>query len=77
VQVLDGGHETPATTVLDAEYDEVLDMPSDSAVPIVLAAALSGIFVMLLTGHWTTALVFAGLSLAVVAAWHWKEPERA
>src|SRR4051812_8696243 len=27
--VLDEGHETPATSVLDAEWDEILDMPSD------------------------------------------------
>jgi cytochrome c oxidase subunit 1/cytochrome c oxidase subunit I+III len=73
--VLDRGHETPASTAVDAEFDEVLEMPSDSALPITLALALSGIFVMLLTGHWTTALVFAGLSLVVVAAWHLHEPE--
>jgi cytochrome c oxidase subunit I+III len=73
--VLDRGHETPASTPVDAKFDEVLEMPSNSALPITLALAMSGIFVMLLTGHWTTALVFAGLSLLVVAAWHLHEPE--
>src|SRR4051794_12923336 len=38
--VLDEGHETPATSVLDAEWDEILDMPSDSPWPILLAAAI-------------------------------------
>jgi cytochrome c oxidase subunit I+III len=76
-RTLEEGHETPATTTLDAEFDEILDMPSDSWAPLLLAASLSAIFVMLLTGHWTTALVFAGLAAAVLAAWHWKEPQEA
>jgi hypothetical protein len=75
--VLAEGHETVATTSLDAELDEILDMPSDSALPITLALALSGIFVMLLLGHWTTALVFLGLSALIVAAWHLHEPQEA
>jgi cytochrome c oxidase subunit I+III len=74
---LEAGHETPASTTLDARLDEVLEMPSDSWAPVSLAAALSGIFVMLLTGHWTTALVFGGLAVAALVAWHWKEPEEA
>jgi cytochrome c oxidase subunit 1/cytochrome c oxidase subunit I+III len=75
--VLDEGHETPATTPLDAELEDVLEMPSDSALPITLALALAGVFVMLLTGHWTTALVFLGLCAVVLAAWHIHEPEEA
>jgi cytochrome c oxidase subunit 1/cytochrome c oxidase subunit I+III len=74
-RTLEAGHETPATTILDADFDEILDMPSDSWAPLLLAVSLSAIFVMLLTGHWTTALVFAGLAAAVLAAWHWKEPQ--
>jgi cytochrome c oxidase subunit I+III len=72
---LEQGHETPATTTLDAELDEILHMPSDSPWPILLASALAGVFVMLLTRHVTTALVFAGACGAVLAAWHWHEPE--
>ncbi|MGI8623087.1 MAG: cytochrome c oxidase subunit I [Solirubrobacteraceae bacterium] len=71
------GHETPATTTLDADLDEVLDMPSDSPWPILLATALTLVFVFLLVGHWTTALVFVGACAAVIAAWHWHEPESA
>ena len=52
-------------------------MPSDSWLPLLLAAALSLIFVMLLTGHWITAIVFGGLAAAVLASWHWKEPQAA
>jgi cytochrome c oxidase subunit I+III len=71
--VLDTGHETPATTVVDGELDEVLDMPSDSPWPLAVAAGLAFVFTFLLTGHWTTALVFAGTAAAAAAAWHWKE----
>ena len=74
---LERGHETPATTTLDADLAEVLDMPSDSPWPILLAGALAGIFVMLLTGHVVTALVFAGLCGAILAAWQAEEPEEA
>jgi cytochrome c oxidase subunit 1/cytochrome c oxidase subunit I+III len=77
VLTLEQGHETQATTTLDANLDEVLEMPSDSPYPILLAAALSGVFVMLLTGHWTTALVFVALVAVVVVAWHRKEPQEA
>jgi cytochrome c oxidase subunit I+III len=76
-QVLERGHETPATTVLDADYDETLEMPAASPWPPLLALALAAVVVMLLLGHWTTAVVFAGAALAVIAAWHWKEPEAA
>jgi cytochrome c oxidase subunit 1/cytochrome c oxidase subunit I+III len=72
--VLEQGHQTPATTVLDADSLEVLDMPSHSPWPLLLAAALALVFVMLLTGHWTTALVFAGTCAVVLALWHREEP---
>ncbi len=71
--VLDEGHQTPASTVVDGELDEVLDMPSDSPWPITLAGFLALVFVFLLTGHWTTALVFAGAVAVVLGAWHWRE----
>jgi cytochrome c oxidase subunit 1/cytochrome c oxidase subunit I+III len=73
--VLDDGHETPATSVLDANWDEVLDMPSDSPWPIVTALMMSGVFAMLLTGHLVAMCVFLGLFALAVAAWHGVEPE--
>ena len=75
--VLDHGHETPATTAVDATWEETLEMPADSPWPILLAAALALVFVFLLTGHWTTALVFAGAGAAVLVAWHSQEPQQA
>jgi cytochrome c oxidase subunit 1/cytochrome c oxidase subunit I+III len=75
--VLDEGHETPASTVLDADFDEVLDMPSESWAPIALAVAVSGIFVTLLLSHWVAAAAWGAVALAVVAAWHTVEPQEA
>jgi cytochrome c oxidase subunit I+III len=71
--VLAEGHQTPASTVVDAHLDEVLDMPSDSPWPIALAFTLALVFVFLLTGHWTTAVAFAGTAALVLGAWHWRE----
>ena len=76
-QVLESGHETPASTVLDAQFDEVLEMPSESWAPIGLAAALAVVFVMLLLAHWVMAAVFAGVGGLVLVAWHAKEPQQA
>jgi heme/copper-type cytochrome/quinol oxidase subunit 3 len=73
--VLAEGHQTPATSVVDGELDEVLDMPSDSPWPIALAGMLGLVTVFLLTGHWTTAVVFAGAGAVIVAAWHWTEAD--
>jgi cytochrome c oxidase subunit 1/cytochrome c oxidase subunit I+III len=73
--VLEEGHETPATTVLDARLDEVLEMPAESGWPVVLALCLTLVFVLLLTGHYLVAGGFAALGLVVLAAWHTKEPE--
>ena len=73
--VFDGGHETPAATVVDAVPDEVLEMPSESPWPLVLSVCTAGLFVMLLVRHYVVAGVFALLALLVLAAWHWKEPE--
>ena len=74
---LEQGHLTPATTTLDAELDEIVGMPAESPLPIVLATALAGVFAMLLLGHLVTALVFAAAAAVCVGAWHWREPETA
>jgi len=75
--VLDEGHETPASTVLDANFDEILDMPSDSPWPIVTALMITGIFAMILTGHLVAMCVFLALFAASLAGWHGVEPQEA
>ncbi len=74
-RVLEGGHETPASTVLDAEWDETLDMVSDSPHPILLALALALSFGARLLGHWTLALGLLALGALVLFSWHSVEPE--
>jgi cytochrome c oxidase subunit I+III len=77
VMVLDEGHETPASTVLDGEWDEVLEMPADSAHPIMLAAATTAMFVMLLLNHYVTAGIFLAVAGLVLLGWHGAEPQEA
>jgi cytochrome c oxidase subunit 1/cytochrome c oxidase subunit I+III len=71
-ELLDLGHETPATTVQDAELQEILTMPSQSAWPPVCALALSGMFAMLLLGHYFIAVGFILAGFAALFAWHRK-----
>ncbi|HXV05817.1 MAG TPA: cytochrome c oxidase subunit I [Solirubrobacterales bacterium] len=74
-KVLAQGHETVATTAVDAEWDEILEMPSHSPWPPVVALAIAGVFAMLLLGQWIAAGVFALLAMAPLGAWLWKEPQ--
>ncbi len=76
-RVLEQGHETPAVTVVDGEWDEILEMPSNSPWPPLTALAISGIFAFALLGQWLAAAVFVALTLAVLAAWHGGEPQQA
>jgi cytochrome c oxidase subunit I+III len=73
--VLEGGHETPASTVRDGYVDEVLEMPAESGLPIVLAVCVTVVFVTLLTTHFLVAAAFAVACGLVLAAWHVHEPE--
>jgi cytochrome c oxidase subunit I+III len=72
--VLEAGHETPASTVRDGYLDEVLEMPAESGVPIVLAFAVALVFVMVLTTHYVVAGAFLGVAGLALAAWHMREP---
>jgi cytochrome c oxidase subunit I+III len=72
---LEQGHETMSTTVLDANADEVLRMPSESWFPLAISAAITLVFVMLLTQHFATAGVFALLVAGIAGGWHLHETE--
>jgi hypothetical protein len=73
--VLDQGHQTPASTVNDAQLSEVLEMPAESAWPIVVALAVTVAFALLLTSHWIAAGGFLGLAALALVGWHAHEPE--
>jgi cytochrome c oxidase subunit 1/cytochrome c oxidase subunit I+III len=75
--VLDEGHQTPSTTVNDAQLTEILDMPPESPWPIVLALAVLIAAFLLLTSHYVTAGLFLALAVVMLAGWHAREPEEA
>jgi cytochrome c oxidase subunit 1/cytochrome c oxidase subunit I+III len=68
--LLDEGHETPTTTVQDAELVDILAMPPHSIWPPVCALALSGMFAMLLLVHYWIAGAFLLLGGLALFAWH-------
>ena len=73
--VLDQGHETPASTVLDANFDEILEMPSDSPWPFLVGLTLTGVFAMILTGHLVAMSICLGLLALSLVGWHSTEPQ--
>jgi cytochrome c oxidase subunit I+III len=74
VGVFPEGHEQPESTVRDGYLDTVVEMPSESGWPIVVALCLTLLFTMLLTTHLVAAGGFAGLAALAAGAWMWKEP---
>jgi cytochrome c oxidase subunit I+III len=76
-KVLDRGHETPTSTLVDGEWDEILEMPSGSPWPPLLALTLAGVFALVLIKQWLAAAIFIGLVALVLATWHAKEPSEA
>jgi heme/copper-type cytochrome/quinol oxidase subunit 1 len=70
--LLEQGHLTPATTVQDAELDEILSMPPHSAWPPVLALTLAGVFAMLLMAHYWIAVGFLAAGGLALLGWHSK-----
>src|SRR4051794_5068937 len=76
-KTLEQGHETAASTAVDAEWDEILEMPSHSAWPPLVALAMSGVFAMVLLQQWLAAAIFTVVLAVTVAGFHLKEPEEA
>ncbi len=67
------GHQTPASTIQDADFDETLSMPPHSPWPLMAAVMLAGVFAMLLLRHYTIALGFVFAGTLTTFAWHRKE----
>ena len=74
---LEEGHEMPATTVRDADLDGILELPSESVWPLLVALPVTVVFVMLLTGHFFAAGIFGAVALLALAGWHSQEPQAA
>jgi hypothetical protein len=72
--VLADGHQAMSTTVLDAEGDRVLEMPSESPWPLALAVAIGLVFTALLLDHFATAALLGLLVAASLLSWHRQKP---
>jgi heme/copper-type cytochrome/quinol oxidase subunit 1 len=72
--VFERGHETTTSTPIDGLLDDVVEMPSESAWPLVLATVATLGFALILSSHYVMAAAFAVLAAAVLATWHAAEP---
>jgi cytochrome c oxidase subunit 1/cytochrome c oxidase subunit I+III len=72
--VLAGGHQAMATTELDADADKILEMPSESPWPLLVALSLAWAFVAFLIGHYVLAGFGATLVAASLGGWFSQEP---
>jgi cytochrome c oxidase subunit I+III len=77
ILVLELGHQQPAVTPVDGNFEEIVEMPHDSPWPILLALSVSLVFIMLLVGKYGVAGVMGILCVLSLAGWHWKEPQQA
>jgi cytochrome c oxidase subunit 1/cytochrome c oxidase subunit I+III len=73
--VLADGHQTLATSVIDADTVDVLHMPSESIWPLLLALAFTVVFAGLLLDHYLLAIFGGLLAGGAVAGWHRPQPE--
>jgi cytochrome c oxidase subunit I+III len=73
--VLEGGHETPVTSVNDGRLDEIAAMPAESPWPILVALTVALTFAMGLTSHYLVAAGLLGIAVLAVAGWHSTESQ--
>jgi cytochrome c oxidase subunit I len=69
--ILDEGHSTVATSVLDADSEEVLEMPGESPWPLATALGLLIIFTGLLFSHLGVAAAGLVVMSFGIAGWLW------
>jgi heme/copper-type cytochrome/quinol oxidase subunit 3 len=69
------GHETPVSSMQDAELEEVLVMPPHSMWPVLTGLVLFVGFIMLLLSHFLIAAGIGGAVVVLLLAWHAYQPE--
>ena len=72
---LDQGHETPCTSVLDADTEGSLVMPHGSIWPVTLALGLSVLFYGFLVDAYAVASFGGAIVAGAVVGWTWPKPE--
>jgi cytochrome c oxidase subunit I+III len=73
--VLDDGNRQVEVTPVDGYLSDVVDLPHGSPWPPVLAFTLALVFASLVIQKYGAAALAGTLSLLVLAAWFWKEPQ--
>jgi cytochrome c oxidase subunit I+III len=75
VLVLQEGHEQPATSPVDANFDEIVEMPHDSPWPALLGLSLLLVFGALVLQKFGVAAVLSIGCVVALFGWHSKEPQ--
>jgi cytochrome c oxidase subunit I len=75
--MLEGGHETPVSSVNDARLEEIVDMPPESPWPIVVGFVTTLGFYVLLLHHHAVALGLFALAALALIGWHTEGVEHA
>src|SRR5205085_1022195 len=70
IMVLEQGHEQPVSSPVDGWWAEIVEMPHDSPWPILLALAMSIVFILLLIHLWVGACFAASGIALVLLGWH-------
>jgi cytochrome c oxidase subunit 1/cytochrome c oxidase subunit I+III len=68
------GHQTVGTSILDAEPDQILDMPGESHAPLLLTLSLTFVFFAFLFDAFALAGVGMLAVFASIAQWLWPHP---
>ena len=77
VLVLQEGHEQTATSPVDANFDEIVEMPHDSPWPALLGLSLLLVFGALVLQKFGVAAILSIGCVLALFGWHSKEPQEA
>jgi cytochrome c oxidase subunit 1/cytochrome c oxidase subunit I+III len=73
--VMTDAHRALATTVLDAEADQAMEMPEASLWPLLLTLSLSAVVVGFMLDLWIVCAIAGAAALGCLAGWHRPKPE--
>ena len=77
VLVLQEGHEQPATSPVDANFDEIVEMPHDSPWPALLGLSLRSSSAPSCSRSYGVAAILGIGCVLALFGWHSKEPQEA
>jgi cytochrome c oxidase subunit I len=74
-RALDRGRQTLSTTAFDAVPHGISQGEPDTILPLLLAAALTALFALLMTRRLTGVWIVAAVTVGLAFAWLWPKPE--